>query len=603
MCMLAMTSLMRNQEATSQICVNCEINPPVDIDEPLRSHSSSPTELTVVEQSQVDDKEATPEDTFMAMPAPTSALPSIPPSALSRSISPPNHRSSVLDTVLGAGHRKGPRAPSGRSMGISAPLPPLMSAPRSSTLLPMPPKTPPPLAKSISGPLRLGTPISRPAGPPPLPAGPPPPAGSTPVPPQLTPRDRRRSPQSSIVAPSSDSPSPSPPPQRTLAQIRADLQASGGQSSPNNTSSDVEPVLDSAAVQNDEGAHSPAGITEHDQDGEQGIESHDEFEDAEEEVYRPTAQEVQKRDSQRELMGERMLQGWAMLQDPCPNPTCNGVPLMRNREKKEFCVMCENYYQREMDLEHGKYTIVPTGPTIPAPIDTRKQNTRTGGPSTRPSSQASSRSSHYRATSPLSSPSQGRATRDLNGRISSSIVLPPAVASSNASFGMTSQQIMNRQLSSDLDRAASEDEETRKHLQLISKVSEFSSRSLPPVPPIPAAHASANSTSRPTSTYSNSSGNTPLDKERYHRPLSAHHENHHTQGSAAGSQPQPPPVPLAPEVQALVDATHRTITTLLTKVEVYRLALEMSDNTKECQVLTNHIKGLMECLRACRGCL
>jgi len=124
---------------------------------------------------------------------------------------------------------------------------------------------------------------------------------------------------------------------------------------------------------------------------------------------------------------------------------------MRNREKKEFCVMCENYYQREMDLEHGKYTIVPTGPTTPSAIDSRRQNTRTGAPSTRPSSQASSRSSHYRVTSPLSSPNSNRAARDLNGRISSSIVLPPAVASSNASFGMTSQQILNRQLSSDLD--------------------------------------------------------------------------------------------------------------------------------------------------------
>lgn len=271
----------------------------------------------------------------MSMPAPTSALPSIPPSALSRSLSPPNYRSSVLDTVLETGPRKGPRAPSGRLIGVSAPLPPLMSAPRSSTPLPMPPKTPPPYAKSISGPLRTGMPISRPAGPPPLPAGPPP-AGSTPAPPQLTPRDKRRSPQNSIVAPISDSPSPSPPPpQRTLAQIREDLHANVSQSSADNKGSDVEPKFDATAVQNGEGAHSQTNAVEVNQDGEQGIESHDEFEDAEEEVYRPTAQEVRKRDSQREqserasrLMGEKMLQGWAMLQDPCPNPICNGVSLI-----------------------------------------------------------------------------------------------------------------------------------------------------------------------------------------------------------------------------------------------------------------------------------
>jgi len=94
-------------------------------------------------------------------------------------------------------------------------------------------------------------------------------------------------------------------------------------------------MFDPTAVQNGEGAHCQADAAELNHDGEQGIESHDEFEDAEEEVYRPTAQEVQKRDSQREqserasrLMGEKMLQGWAMLQDPCPNPTCNGVSLM-----------------------------------------------------------------------------------------------------------------------------------------------------------------------------------------------------------------------------------------------------------------------------------
>ncbi|KAG0053257.1 hypothetical protein BGZ83_001427 [Gryganskiella cystojenkinii] len=691
------TPLMRNQEATNQICVNCEINPPIDNDEqPISSPSSttpsSPENNSSSTEQQLPENKDPQEldcnsniipatDFLMTMPAPTSALPSVPvpsPAALSRSISPPNPRSSVLDpameiTIINS-RKSGPRSPSGRSIGISAPLPPMSPPPRSTTPLPMPPKTPPPSSnRSISGPLRTGhTTISRPAGPPPpLPAGPPPPppphaSVSSPLPPpinppQIMPRDKRRSPQSSVITQVSDSPSPSSTPplsqlqptERTLAQIRAEVQANTGVVTGQyslSEGSDAEPTLfDSTAVQSSSNgsssgssAHSSMMMIEEtseqqhqeDQDLDLGVgegpeESHDEFEDAEEAFYRPLSEVQKKRNSQREqqnerasrLMGEKMLQGWAMLQDPCPNPSCNGVPLMRNREKKEFCVVCEKYYQREMDLEHGKYTIVSsasadsaaaTGVTsttamnTTATMDSRRPS-RTGASASRPTSQASStsRSSHYRATtSPLASPNPTRPSRDLSGRISSSIVLPPP-QTSNASFGMTSQQIWNRQMSGDMDKLASEDEETRRHLHMISKVNEFSSRSLPPVPPIPAAHAPSGP-SRPTSTYSNSSGYVPLDKERYHRPLLNHKESNASLSGAtttATTGTQPPPVPLALEVEALIEATHRTITTLLTKVEVYRLALEVSDNQKECQLLTNQIKGLMECLRACRECL
>lgn len=65
----------------------------------------------------------------------------------------------------------------------------------------------------------------------------------------------------------------------------------------------------------------------------------------------------------------------------------------------------------------------------------------------------------------------------------------------------------------------------------------------------------------------------------------------------------PPPAPLSPEVQALVAATHKTMATILVKLEAYRLALEVSESPKECQVLTAQIKGLMECLKACRETL
>ncbi|KAG0212303.1 hypothetical protein BGX33_003713 [Mortierella sp. NVP41] len=360
-----------------------------------------------------------------------------------------------------------------------------------------------------------------------------------------------------------------------------------------------------------------------------GVESDDDFEDAEEEVFKPSENEVKERESKREqserasrLIGQKMLQGWAMLQDPCPNPSCHGVPLLRNREKKEYCVVCENYFQREQDLEHGKYTIVnpepvsaPLPPLPPAPT-TLPPPPQTPSPALPPQHQAVSlvTSPSIRATSPLASPSFGRSQRDLVGRVSGSIILPPA-APMPSSLGSASQQILGKHLSEDLDKLVSEDEEARKHIQIIRKGGEFSNRSLPPLPssgtppPPPAG-------SRPTSTYSNSSEYHPSESELKHIRHPRHnltngpsHQNLQHHASVNGHGPEhngpapPPPAPLSPEVQALVAATHKTMATILVKLEAYRLALEVSESPKECQALTAQIKGLMECLKACRETL
>jgi hypothetical protein len=60
---------------------------------------------------------------------------------------------------------------------------------------------------------------------------------------------------------------------------------------------------------------------------------------------------------------------------------------------------------------------------------------------------------------------------------------------------------------------------------------------------------------------------------------------------------------LSPEEEAVVHATHKTISVLLVKLEMYRSAFEVSDNPKESQALANHIRGTMECLKACRQVL
>ncbi|KAG0277873.1 hypothetical protein BGZ95_005166 [Linnemannia exigua] len=199
------------------------------------------------------------------------------------------------------------------------------------------------------------------------------------------------------------------------------------------------------------------------------------------------------------------------------------------------------------------------------------------------------------ATSPQFKTSSARTPRDLNGRVSSSIILPPPQR-----------------------RLASEDEEMSTHIQLIGHVGEFSSRSLPPVPPVPAIHSSHSSTpSRPASTYSNSSGYSPSDKERSSSravnqqqqqqngivSYSSHSHQHHHGGPPSLAPAPPVPTPLSPEEEAVVQATHKTISVLLVKLEMYRSAFEVSDNPKESQALANHIRGTMECLKACREVL
>ncbi|KAF9981729.1 hypothetical protein BGZ75_006918 [Mortierella antarctica] len=647
------TPLMRNREATSQICVNCELNPPVDPEE---------AEMTPARQQ--------PETG--------------------------NHRVSVLDPMMEA--RRALRPVGARNIGVAAPAPPLTPPPpRASTPLPPPPAA----AKTVSGPLGSKMAIPLPPGPPPpaLPLSPPP-AGT--LGPQPVPRDMRRSPQTSIIisgnilppstpppAPPAQAPPanplPTPPAQQSppassgsaahpevagngvleepeaaqvaegseqVAEVGATMEeamATEEESVPGQVSSATEEQpeenpeeaqeLTLEPVQEDQ--EEPQEQDQAVEEEEKAAESDDDFEDAEEEVFKPTEEELKEREARREqserasrLIGQKMLQGWAMLQDPCPNDACHGVPLLANREKKEYCVVCENYFQREKNLEHGKYTVVTkeveaastptttesnttpftTAAILPPPVTALPPPPQAVSPPIAPKRRSTLSSPIGKVVSPVVSPSMGRSHRELLGRVSGSIVLPPA-ASMSPSLGMTSQQILGKHLSDDLDKLASEDEEARKHIQIIRKVGEFSNKSLPPVPssPFPAPPQG----SRPVSTYSSSSEYHPSEGERHEttRPLRHYHSQrlnqvHNPPSTSASSGPHsenstpaPPPAPLSAEVQALVVATHKTIATILVKLEAYRQALEVSESPKECQVLTNQIKGLMECLKACRETL
>ncbi|KAG0211529.1 hypothetical protein BGX28_007753 [Mortierella sp. GBA30] len=748
------TPLMRNREATSQICVNCELNPPVDPEEAENTAVSQAPETGTGVASTATDTASTAKLTedsapaaqvsqslppsplaALSTPAPTSALPSLPAGASNTPIpgpgslrpTPQNHRASVLDPMMEA--RRALRPVGARNLGGSSPAPPSTPPPpRASTPLPPPPLA---AAKTVSGSLGPKAAIPLPPGPPPssLPLSPPVPLGPQPVP-----RDMRRSPQSSIVISGNILPPPTPPPappastsvtiatnvsaplsapptlpppplvasavnsepaanapeENELAQVAeasAEAAVKPAENEPvteaaastestesvaetpqeDKNADALEPVQESAENQRQQedqnqskGQNMDGQAGEEDDDDERALESDDDFEDAEEEVFKPSEEELKEREAKREqserasrLMGQKMLQGWAMLQDPCPNPSCHGVPLLANREKKEYCVVCENYFQREKDLDQGKYTIISkdgegsnssttttttgtesststpftSGAILPPPPSstTLPPPPQVASPATVSQRRNTLTSSTGKAISPSASPSMGRNQRELLGRVSASIVLPPAQSPMSPSLGMASQQILGKHMSEDLDKLASEDEEARKHLQIIRKVGEFSNKSLPPVPSAGPALPAAPLGSRPVSTYSSSSEYHPSEGERPEpptRPLRHHHsqrmnqygpvsQHHQHQQQSAGQSSDvsnnapapPPPAPLSPEVQALVTATHKTIATILVKLEAYRQALEVAESPKECQVLTNQIKGLMECLKACRETL
>lgn len=53
-------------------------------------------------------------------------------------------------------------------------------------------------------------------------------------------------------------------------------------------------------------------------------------------------------------MGNLLLQGWAMLEETCPD--CN-VPIMRSRSKEEICVVCENAYKKSLISQSVNSTV------------------------------------------------------------------------------------------------------------------------------------------------------------------------------------------------------------------------------------------------------
>lgn len=48
-----------------------------------------------------------------------------------------------------------------------------------------------------------------------------------------------------------------------------------------------------------------------------------------------------------QLIGQKLLQQWTLVNDVCPNDTCFAVPLVRDQQQRLYCVICEQTYMTE----------------------------------------------------------------------------------------------------------------------------------------------------------------------------------------------------------------------------------------------------------------
>lgn len=101
---------------------------------------------------------------------------------------------------------------------------------------------------------------------------------------------------------------------------------------------------------------------------------------AEEEMNPPAAYDVAAARAQSDrasrLIGQRMLQGWALLGETCPTADCIGIPLVRDRQGNKMCVICEGTIPteppRELAVEKpASAAPEPTPAAMPGPVAVR----------------------------------------------------------------------------------------------------------------------------------------------------------------------------------------------------------------------------------------
>ncbi|EGC31322.1 hypothetical protein DICPUDRAFT_89700 [Dictyostelium purpureum] len=82
---------------------------------------------------------------------------------------------------------------------------------------------------------------------------------------------------------------------------------------------------------------------------------------------------IKKSDEFSSKMGEFLLKGWTLLSDICPNYDCFGVPLLKDREKRFYCVSCQQSGLNVGDLKIKQQPQQPTQQPQPQPQQSQPQ--------------------------------------------------------------------------------------------------------------------------------------------------------------------------------------------------------------------------------------
>ncbi|KAG1874520.1 hypothetical protein DFJ58DRAFT_650922 [Suillus subalutaceus] len=99
-----------------------------------------------------------------------------------------------------------------------------------------------------------------------------------------------------------------------------------------------------------------------------------------------TIRRRQQSDQASAEIGKRLLKGWAMLGEECPNIRCYGVPLVRppkggeERDPRKECVICGTVYVT--DVSEGWLRLVPAPPAIEAGSSLGASNSLSSAPMT-----------------------------------------------------------------------------------------------------------------------------------------------------------------------------------------------------------------------------
>jgi uncharacterized Zn finger protein (UPF0148 family) len=99
-----------------------------------------------------------------------------------------------------------------------------------------------------------------------------------------------------------------------------------------------------------------------------------------------TIRRRQQSDQASAEIGKRLLKGWAMLGEECPNIRCYGVPLVRppksgeERDPRKECVICGTVYVT--DVSDGWQRLVPAPPAIEAGSSSGAGNSMSSAPIT-----------------------------------------------------------------------------------------------------------------------------------------------------------------------------------------------------------------------------